>query len=625
MRGCRIPLLLLAFALLAATTSRAAELAPREKVLQHLAGKISDRGNYRNHEESIKVMGTNAVLPMIEILGSQPAQADQWYATAPEALRARMTPAQYHSRLQYEASQSLHSMPDIQPYLPKLIALLQDPRKDVRRQTAWSLWRHAYKDNDLLLTALPALRDKEAEVRGMMIGVLSPSAGVPEVKAALEQTLQDPEESVRSSAAYNLLMRADKNHPAALETLVSLFTSTNVNTRYNAAHYYTISTPADLRLETRLIPIYTNALSVGDTNLQGRALTSLSRYGRRVQHLVPELQKYLSSPNQNVREAATNALQEIQPEVLPGTPSAPASRELVLQHLQAVYSTNQAVAFQSIKAMGTNAVPLLIEVLGYETTQADQWYEKAYAKAPASVQKRMSKPEALEKLRGEASLLLLNMRETHLYMTNLFALLQDQRPEVRRHSASLISHHMLNRGRQMEDSVMLECLPALKDSDPQVRRHIAYAFAHKGAGLPRAKAALEATLNDPDEKVRQSVAYALTHADGNHAEALQTLKALFTSADVSTRYFSAIYYLLSSSPGERLDDEMIPVFTGVLSGSDKDMQEGASRSLGRFGARARSAVPELQKLLQSPDPELQKTVREALEKIAPQTLPPAKP
>ena len=275
--------------------------------------------------------------------------------------------------------------------------------------------------------------------------------------------------------------------------------------------------------------------------------------------------------------------------------------------------------------MGTNAIPLLIEVLGYETTQADQWYEKAYAKAPASVQSRMSKPEALEKLRNQASLLLLNMRETHLYMTNLFGLLQDQRPEVRRHSASLISHHMLNGGRSMEDSVMLECLSYLKDSDAQVRRFIAQAFAHKGASLPRVKIALEAALNDSSEEVRMTSAHALLRTDNKHGAARSTLKALFTSNTPNTRYFAAVYYFVSDRQQFSGDPDLMRVFIDTLSVNEVRLQTYAAELLGGIGAQAKPAVPELQKLLLSPDAQLRTAATNALQRIAPETVTHTKP
>jgi HEAT repeat protein len=152
-----------------------------------------------------------------------------------------------------------------------------------------------------------------------------------------------------------------------------------------------------------------------------------------------------------------------------------------------------------------------------------------------------------------------------------------------------------------------------------------HAFIARWAVLPRAKAALEALLIDPVEAVRMEAATVLLQPDGNHQAALQTLKSLFTSTNASTRQWAAARYLNMGSSAGRLEDEMVPIFISTLSGSDKDQLKSACHCLGRFGPRAKAAVPALSKHLQSTDPELQKAAWESLERIAPEVLPAKKP
>jgi HEAT repeat protein len=294
-------------------------------------------------------------------------------------------------------------------------------------------------------------------------------------------------------------------------------------------------------------------------------------------------------------------------------------REKVLQHLEEVFGSSgkQAAAIQSIQAMGTNAIPYLIETLSYKQTQADKLYDKAYAKAPKVVQQTMSKPAALETLREAAGLLLLNMPETKLYLGDLIPLLEDQQVTVRRRTASLLAHH----ARTADPSTILACLPALKNSDPIVRQNMANAFIYDAAKLPRVKLALEAALNDPVENVRLAVAYSLLKADENHPTALKTLEALFTSTDAGTRYIAAAYYMQSGQKDSRVEDKLLPIFISTISGTPTDLRAPACYALSRFGERAKAAVPVLLKHLQSTDPELQKAAREALEKIAPEAMP----
>jgi len=61
------------------------------------------------------------------------------------------------------------------------------------------------------------------------------------------------------------------------------------------------------------------------------------------------------------------------------------------------------------------------------------------------------------------------------------------------------------------------------------------------------------------------------------------------------------------------------LFTGPLieqlSSADFRARAIAARSLGRLGAEAEAAIPELEKLLEDESPEVRKLVEEALEKI----------
>jgi HEAT repeat protein len=304
-------------------------------------------------------------------------------------------------------------------------------------------------------------------------------------------------------------------------------------------------------------------------------------------------------------------------------PAAPAPRDQVLQHLEEVFVPGkQGAAVKSIQAMGTNAIPFLIEILGYQTTQADQWYEKAYAKAPSSIQSKMSKPEALEKLREEATLLLRNMRETHLYLTNMVPLLQDSRPEVRRSAAYLVQGHAY----RAQNTQLLDFISGLKDSEPDVRRNIALAYANSRSELlPRAKSALEAVLNDPDENTRMFLASALLKADKRHEAATSTLKSLFASTNTNTRYMAAVHYLASDPQSLDSDSEVLQILISTLSLNDVGLQSAAAHTLGNLGSQAKPAIPELQKLLQAPGGYVRAAATNALQRIAPEVLPPVKP
>lgn len=626
MRGCRIPLLLLLFSLLATGVSQAAEPAPREKVLQHLENLYRSASPDHNARRHIETLGTNAVPVLIEVLGYQPAQLHQWYekayAKAPESVQNEMSKVYAWGRLREEAESLLKGIPETPYHLKSIVPLMRDTRPEVRRSAAKIVQNFARNlTNKDLLPFLSGLKDEDQIVRGYMAGAFRDSGSVmlPEVVAALEAALNDPSEIGRLGIAATLL-KVDGNHPGALQALRGMFGSTNAHSRFYAAMNYMNSNPPKGRVEDELLPIFMEALADPDQSRHWGACASIGRFGTRAKKAEPLLQKLLQSSELGIREAATNALRNI-------APPAPASREKVLQHLAEVFGppnqpstvSERKAAIQSIEEMGTNAIPFLIEILGHRKSQADQWYELAYAKAPEAVRNSMSKPEALEKLRSEAYAVLSNMRDRPLYFTDILALLQDERVEVRQKTASVL-YGFAERVNKVQ---LLECVPHLRDSDPQVRRYLVMILGF-GVALPRVKAELEKTLADPDEGVRITVAAALLKADPDHPAALQTLRNLFTATNLNRRFGAARTYMNSNPYRENLE-ELLPIYLEALSGPDQNLHLSACYALRAYSVRAKTAVPVLLKHVQSQNPQLKEASRNALERIAPEVLPPVKP
>ena len=525
-------------------------------------------------------------------------------------------------RLRDEAQQLLQSIPETPYYLKSIVPLMHDKRPEVRRSAAKIAQRFArnitHKD---LLPFLVGLKDEDQTVRAYMAGAFRDSGSVmlPEVVTALEEALNVPSEIERLGIAATLL-KADENHPSALQALKRMFNSTNFHNRYYAANTCLYSDSITSRSKDELLPIFLDALAGPDESFNKAACYAIVRFGPRAKAAEPMLQKLLQSPDPETRQAATNALQRI-------APAAPATRELVLQHLAGVFGppnqpstiNQRSAAIKGVEAMGTNAIPFLIEILGYRQTQTDQWYEQAYAKMPEAVRNNLSKPEALEKLRTEAHMLLGNMWDAPLYFTDIVALLQDDRVEVRRKAASLLLGYAEKVGKVQ----LLACTPYLNDSDPMVRRYMAMLLSH-GVALPRIKAALEKTLTDAEENIRITAAASLLKADADHPAALQMLRNLLDANNLNTRFSAARSYMNSNPYRENLE-ALAPVFLEALSGTDQNLNLSACYVLRSYSIRAKAAVPALQKHLQSQNAELQKAARGALERIAPEVLPPVKP
>ncbi len=626
MKGCCFFLLLLFVVSRTAVLAQPAAHAPRDQVLRYLENIYRSSSPDYATRRHVQALGTNAVPVLLEVLQYQRPQLHQWYdkafANAPEEVQNVMSKVDAWGRLRDEAVSLLQGTRETPYYLKSIVALLQDTRPEIRRSAA-KVVQNFGRDltNKDMLLFLPALQDADPSVRAYIVSAIRNNENVllPEAMMALEEALGQASEIERLGITATLL-RADGNHPAALQTLKSMFTSGDAHSRFYAAVTYLHSNPSKAGVEDELLPIILNALSGSDESRRNSALYTIGRFGTRAKAAEPVLQKMLQAPELEIRQAATNALRSI-------AAPAPASREKILQLLveiqgltnQPYASSQRKVAFDNLSAMGTNAAPFLIEILGHRKSQTDQWYEQAYAKAPEAIRNAVSKPEALEKLRREAQTLLLNMRETPLYFSEIVALLQDERAEVRQRAASLLHGY----AEKVSKVQLLECLPHLKDSDPSVRRSIALTLAHAVA-LPRVKAELEKTLSDPDENVRIVTATALLKADCDHLAALQTLKKLFGSPNLNLRFGAARAYL-ACDPYRAGIEELLPIFLDVLSGPDPNLYPLACHTLRTYTVRADAAVPVLLKHLQSPRSELQSAARSALERIAPEALPPAKP
>jgi len=277
-------------------------------------------------------------------------------------------------------------------------------------------------------------------------------------------------------------------------------------------------------------------------------------------------------------------------------------RELVLKHLQGVLSTNQSTSISQIQLMGTNAVPVLIEVIGYKQQKLDEWYDQAYRKAPPLLQKNMSKPDVIVQLRGGANMLLQRMPETRGYLQDLLPLLKDERVEVRRAAAAVfLSHSAL-----AQPVVMLELIPLLKDSDPEVQRYTIWALSPHILTLPRAKAAMENLLLDNNEMNRMAAAQTLLSRQRNHPGALTAVRSSLGSSNSSICLNAASTLLVAQRKSSTLDTEVGPVFIRLLSSTNSSTQLSSLRHLylnGR-GNSLPSILPEVQKLLTNANPKI---------------------
>ncbi len=307
-------------------------------------------------------------------------------------------------------------------------------------------------------------------------------------------------------------------------------------------------------------------------------------------------------------------------------------RDQVLKHLESVLpiqqlttTTNRAsfgmhqTAIQSIKSMGINAVPVLIEVLGYQPEKMDEWYAGVYIKAPISMRQHMSRPDTIAQLREQAALTLINMPETKLYLRELLPLMQDSRPEVRRAASAVLNMHV----GLAPQAFRLELLPFLKDPDPEVRKNIMWILSSLDTKLPRAKAAFESALLDSKDEVRVAASRVLLQQEKEHPAALKTLKLLLNSTNGWAKLTAATTYLSTQPESPDLDREVGPVFISILSNTNianAQLRFMTLTHLQDYRKPLKSTIPELQKLLTNSNSSIRTQASNTLMIVAPEAL-----
>jgi HEAT repeat protein len=156
-------------------------------------------------------------------------------------------------------------------------------------------------------------------------------------------------------------------------------------------------------------------------------------------------------------------------------------------------------------------------------------------------------------------------------------------------------------------SVSAELAGALKDPDRDVRAKAAEMLGHlpdeAAAIAPVLKAALE---NDKDEEVRWAATRALSRFKTD--DAVAPLLTALKDSDPIVRGRAAQGLAKLGKPA-------VPGIRGVLKDGDRDVKASALGALGRIGADAREAVPDLQTLLKGEDALLQKLAGDAIRKI----------
>jgi len=267
---------------------------------------------------------------------------------------------------------------------------------------------------------------------------------------------------------------------------------------------------------------------------------------------------------------------------------------------------------QELKDMRTNAIPYLVEVIGYRESKLEKWYAASYQKMPPAIQKRMDRPDALETM-GNAAINLLNtMPDKKTAVPYLIKLLSDDRPQVR--FKALLPLQYLIEG--TETDLLPVFMDIMKDPKDMTYGPAAYIVAKFSKDHAQARKLLEVMLGDPKESTRLKGASLLWRADAGHVEARKTVEQYLVSTNTGIQLYAARTYL-----GLTKDtNKVVAIYTQALASSNQRHQESALESLKILGKAAEPAVPEIVKLATGSNPALSTKARLALDSIAPEKL-----
>lgn len=267
---------------------------------------------------------------------------------------------------------------------------------------------------------------------------------------------------------------------------------------------------------------------------------------------------------------------------------------------------------QELKDMRTNAIPYLVEVIGYRESKLEKWYAATYQKMPPAIQSRMDRPDALERM-GTAAINLLNtMPDRKTAVPYLVKLLSDDRPRVR-YMALLPLQYLIEGSETDLLPVFIDCM---KDPTEQPYRPAAFIVAKFSKTNSQARKNIEAMLVAPQENTRFKGAELLWKADAGHVEARKIIEQYLVSTNTGFQLGAARIYLAQTKD----TNKVVAIYIQALSSSSQRHQESALVSLKALGKAAEPAVPEIIKLATGPNPNLSIKARLALDTIAPEKL-----
>lgn len=160
-------------------------------------------------------------------------------------------------------------------------------------------------------------------------------------------------------------------------------------------------------------------------------------------------------------------------------------------------------------------------------------------------------------------------------------------------------------------SVLVDAVSTSPDVEASLA---AYMLGTRASGHPDVMTALGQQISARTGMARVHMAEAMLRLDGNHVTATDTLVGMVSSKDMEVRMMAA-FAMQSATVAQR--DRCISTLIKALDDSESDVRAAAALTLGAYGPSAKTALPELVRLVHDENVDTARAAGVALQCIEP--------
>jgi hypothetical protein len=271
------------------------------------------------------------------------------------------------------------------------------------------------------------------------------------------------------------------------------------------------------------------------------------------------------------------------------------------------------------RALGPDAVPMLITALRQGSGPAARLYFKIWSRLPPKLKSHLSRPQDTVNIRRSAPLVLLALTDDiSAAAPALGGALYDEDQYVRANAARCLENQLPGLG-PAGAHLLPDLLFALHDSNQSVREYSVQSLGHYPEQSRIVAPALARALGDSGRMVRYLAVQSLKRMNLAEATAGGIGPVLLPSVDSSDLYVcvnaSQMVSQMKCDPKAE-----VPVFIGMLGSYLPGKQRLAAVALGKYGPQAASAIPALRHAFETGEPLVREAASNALAQIDPQAL-----